>query len=205
MTRLIFLLILSLHYRKTAYQTSLIEITYYSKMKVSRLTTFHPYSRELTRAFCVCHARISRIFQNVCNEIKTNSNAPQEWSQLYFNSCNLPFLNNFSNTHQKRIARMLCLKIYYTASIRWPACIKNNPKFIHVYFSAENYSSLFFLFIREVTCGSCVATFFMHVMYMKQQVCWNDKQSDNFFWDPRRDDFRCAPSYSSPSGQLGPL
>lgn len=69
MTRLIYLLILSLHYRKTAYQTSLIEIIYYSKMKVSRLTTFHPYSRELTRAFCVCHARVSRIFQNVCDEI----------------------------------------------------------------------------------------------------------------------------------------
>lgn len=117
MTRLMLRLILSLQYRKAAYQTSLIEIIYYSKMKVSRLTTFHPYSRELTRAFCVCHARISRIFQNVCDEIKTNSNAPQERSRLYCNSCSLPFLSNFSNTHQKRIARMLCLKIYYTASL----------------------------------------------------------------------------------------
>ena len=98
-----------------------------------------------------------------------------------------------------------CCVWKYITRLRWPACIKNNPKFIRVYFSAENYSSLFFLFIREVTCGSCVATFFMHVMYMKQQVCWNDKQSDNFLGDPRRDDFRCAPSYSSPSGQLGPL
>lgn len=44
-----------------------------------------------------------------------------------------------------------------------------------------------------------------YAVYMKQQVYWNDKQSDNFFFDPRRDDLRCAPSYSSPSGQLGPL
>lgn len=114
-------------------------------------------------------------------EIKTNSNAPQERSRLYCNSCSFPFLCNFSNTRQKRI---YCVWKYITR-LRWPACIKNNPKFIHVYFPVENYSLLFFD-IREVTCGSCVATFFMHVMYMKQQVYWNDKQSDNFFGPPAR-------------------
>ena len=85
----------------------------------------------------------------------------------------------------------VCCVWKYITRLRWPACIKNNPKFIHIYFSAENYSSLFFN-IREVTCGSCVATFFMHVMYMKQQVYWNDKQSNNFFGPPATTSFRTA-------------